>query len=390
MKLFFRNIHLYLSLAAGLVIMIACVTGAILVFEKELQETFHPERYKVSDQGSQIDLSKLVQKAKEELPESELVSVKVYSEPTRTVEIYLSSPEKQERRVDNNSKAQGIEKSGRPTPIKATHIAYVNPYTASVIEVFSLKGAFFHIIIQVHRWLLGKNDGIGKYIMGVSTFIFMFIIVTGIILWWPRTRKILAQRTQVKWDGNWKRLNHDLHLVLGFYSSIFLFVFAFTAMTWSFQWFNKGIHKITNSSVVFSQPAVSVSDGKSPVTIDASVKTIKSAVKNAVYYLLQPPLDSSGVYTVYLLPKDRPEMKFDTYYLDQYSGTIKGGLKFSERNAGEKVRSYLKPIHTSSIFGLPSKILGFIVCLCGITFPITGLIMWINRLRAERKLAKRK
>ena len=44
----------------------------------------------------------------------------------------------------------------------------------------------------------------------------------------------------------------------------------------------------------------------------------------------------------------------------------------------------------AGIFGLPSKILGFIVCLCGITFPITGLIMWINRLRAERKLAKRK
>jgi uncharacterized iron-regulated membrane protein len=44
MKSFFRTIHLYLSLVSGLFIMTACFTGAVLVFEEELQHTLFHER----------------------------------------------------------------------------------------------------------------------------------------------------------------------------------------------------------------------------------------------------------------------------------------------------------------------------------------------------------
>jgi uncharacterized iron-regulated membrane protein len=185
-------------------------------------------------------------------------------------------------------------------------------------------------------------------------------------------------------------LNHDLHLVFGFYSAIFLFIFAFTAMSWSFQWFNKGIYKVTRSSADVPEPPISIFNGTTPISIEAGLEKIKSTVKDAVYYIVRMPKDSTGVYTVILLPKGAPEMQIDTYYIDQYNGKIAGSLKFSEKNAGQKVRSYVKPLHTSAIFGLPSKIVGFIVCILGVTFPITGVIMWLNRLKAERKLAKRK
>ncbi len=388
MKLFFRNIHLYLSLAAGLVIMTACLTGAILVFQKELEEAFHPERYRVASKGSQMKLSELVYNAKEALPGSKLASVKVYSAADRTVEIGLAAPIKEEKSKGEDIK--GKDKAAPGTLLKPNHTVFVNPYTAEVIEVYLHQGNFFQKTTELHRWLLGKNDGVGKYIVGVSTFIFLFILFTGIILWWPKTRKIFAQRIKVKWDGNWKRLNHDLHLVFGFYSAIFLFIFAFTAMSWSFQWFNKGIYKITRSSADVPEPPISIFNGTTPISIDAGLEKIKSTVKDAVYYIVRTPKDSTGVYTVNLLPKGAPEMQLDTYYIDQYNGKIAGSLKFSEKNIGNKVRSYVKPIHTSAVFGLPSKILGFMVCILGVTFPITGVIMWLNRLKTERKLAKRK
>ncbi len=394
MKIFFRNIHLYLSLAAGLVIITACSTGAILVFEKELEVAFHPERYKVAEGTTQVPLSQLIKQAQEQLPGSKLANLKVYSAANRTVEIGLVAPKKDEEKNKAPENASGDkgkkDKPGQGGFLRPTHTVFVNPYTGNVIEVYSSKGAFFQKVMELHRWLLGKNDGIGKYIVGVSTFIFLFIISTGIILWWPKTKKIFVQRIKVKWDGNWKRLNHDLHLVFGFYAAIFLFIFAFTAMSWSFQWFNKGIYKITNSAVESPEPPSSVYNGKLQVTIDASLKTIKSTVKDAVYYIVRTPKDSTGVYTVMLQEKGAPEMQGDTYYIDLYSGKISGYLKYSDKNAGQKVRSYVKPLHTSAIFGLPSKILGFIVCILGVTFPITGLIMWLNRLKTERKLASRK
>jgi uncharacterized iron-regulated membrane protein len=44
MKKWFRRIHLYLGLSSGLVIMVSCLTGAMLVFEEEMQHAFHRER----------------------------------------------------------------------------------------------------------------------------------------------------------------------------------------------------------------------------------------------------------------------------------------------------------------------------------------------------------
>ena len=64
MKKFFRVIHLYLSLAAGIVIAIVCFTGAVLVFEKELQEAFNHDRYYVNPAGQRLPLEQLVAKGK--------------------------------------------------------------------------------------------------------------------------------------------------------------------------------------------------------------------------------------------------------------------------------------------------------------------------------------
>ncbi|HEY0894990.1 MAG TPA: PepSY-associated TM helix domain-containing protein, partial [Sphingobacteriaceae bacterium] len=241
MKVFFRTVHLYLSLAAGLVIMIACLTGAILVFEKELQMAFNNSRYYVAAQGNPMAVDDLVLSVKAQHPEARLAGVKLYSDPERTVEIGLSFPEKVGKGNANEkqgAKPEGpkVAAAGKPAAQgggRASHTAFVNPYTAEVVELYTYRETFFYKVFALHRWLLGSSDGIGKYIVGVSTFLFMFITITGIVLWWPKTRRILVQRLKIKQDAGWKRLNHDLHIVLGFYASIFLFIFSFTAMSWS-------------------------------------------------------------------------------------------------------------------------------------------------------------
>src|SRR5689334_3532291 len=94
MKNFFRNIHLYLSLATGLVIMTCCFTGAILVFEKELQEAFNHSRYYVKQQNLQLPIERLISSVKQKYPTAKIASVKIYPDPERSVEIGLSIPEK--------------------------------------------------------------------------------------------------------------------------------------------------------------------------------------------------------------------------------------------------------------------------------------------------------
>jgi uncharacterized iron-regulated membrane protein len=47
----------------------------------------------------------------------------------------------------------------------------------------------------------------------------------------------------VKWSGNWKRINHDLHNALAFYSFIALFIMAVTGPFWSFGWYKTAWQK---------------------------------------------------------------------------------------------------------------------------------------------------
>ena len=269
---------------------------------------------------------------------------------------------------------------------RATHTAFVNPYNGKVLELYSYRETFFYTMFALHRWLLGGEGSIGKTITGVSTFIFLFILITGIILWWPKNKAILKQRLKIKSDASWKRLNHDLHIVLGFYASIFLFIFAFTALAWSFKWFNNGIYKVTNSSMKPLEPPHSIYQANTKtISYDSAFIAVNKTVRNAEFFSLRAPNDSIGIYTVSVLQNGSRENNTDNYYIDQYTGSVIGSQKYTDRNLGQRVRSSFKPIHVGSIYGLPSKIIAFLACVLGTTFPITGVIMWLNRLNKKKK-----
>lgn len=369
MKIFFRRIHLYLSLAAGLVIFICCATGALLVFEKDMQTAFNKSRYYVTPAAQKLPLEQLMTYAQQHLLNTNINSVKVYTDNTRSAEISMSIKEK--------------KKDAPPQNVTA----YINPYTGQVLDIYSYRETFFYQVFALHRWLLGGSKSMGKYIVGVATFIFLFILITGIILWWPKTQRILVQRLKIKSNAGWKRLNHDLHIVLGFYSAIILFIFAFTGLAWSFEWFNKGIYKVTNSPLKAPAALESVYNSNAKtVSLDKALAAAATIYPQSVSYNISLPKDSTGAITVASLSSNAiHEGATDAVYIDQYNAGILGTMAYSERSLGARVRSTFKPVHTGSIWGTPSKMVAFIVCVLGCSFPVTGTIMWWNRTRKKSK-----
>ncbi|WP_345252752.1 PepSY-associated TM helix domain-containing protein [Flaviaesturariibacter amylovorans] len=406
MKVFFRRIHLYLSFAAGLVILVACLTGALLVFEKDIQMATSKERYYVAPGGTPLSTADLLQRVKDSFPDAKINGVKWYAAADRSVEVSVAFPKKKEgagnaaRKDSGNAvvkteagpKAGGKEtpKAGAKPERQPGFTIFVNPYTGVILEKYSYRETSFYTVFALHRWLLGGEDSVGKLIVGISTLLFLFILITGIVLWWPRTRKIMQQRLSIKWGASWKRVNHDLHLVLGFYSALFLFVFAFTGLAWSFEWFNKGIYTVTGSPEKAPPPpksayALEATAQKPAVNYDGVLQQARALHAGATFYNVQTPKDATDPVTVQLLPKDAVhESATHALYFDRYTGASLGDLAWKERSLGARVRGTFKPVHTGSIWGLPSKIIAFIVCLFGVTFPITGTIMWWNRTRKKK------
>jgi uncharacterized iron-regulated membrane protein len=482
MKVFFRRIHLYLGLTAGLVITISCLTGALLVFEKELTEAFNHDRYYVQASGERLPLDKIAEMVKQQVPGAGISRIQVFADPTRTLQVLLDEGKKGgkkegkrkgESKEDANAVGKGKEggegakenanatvgeKAGEEGKAAAKEItntvakskaeeeskenanatagekageegkegakvaasetgkgatrgekkdkvtagekgapkkekgrtAFVNPYTGKVVELYSYQETFYYQIFSLHRWLLAGPTG--KAITGASTLIFVFILITGIVLWWPKTRNIFKQRIKVKWGGGWKRLNHDLHVVLGFYAAIFLFVSAFTGLTWSYEWFSNGLYAVLGTSpkpmaAPVSAPAV-VMEGKH-ISYETALATVKQSVPDAIFYSLSAPKDSTASFMVSLLPANAiQEAATTTYYLDQFSGKVLQSQTFAQRNLGQKIKASIKPLHTGAIFGTPSKIFALLVALLGVIFPTTGTIMWLNRTRKKKKKTK--
>ncbi|HEX8315189.1 MAG TPA: PepSY-associated TM helix domain-containing protein [Flavisolibacter sp.] len=387
MKVFFRRIHLYLSFAAGLVILICCLTGAILVFEKELQMAFNKDRYYVEAAGTKLSADSLVSKVKQGFPDAKVNGIKLYEAVGRSTEVSVAFPPKKDAKA--KPEAPKPKEGAKPAAPQRNpgFTIFINPYTGQVLEKYSYSETGFYTVFALHRWLLGGNDSIGKLIVGISTLIFLFILITGIILWWPKTKRIMMQRLKIKRTAGWKRINHDMHLVFGFYSAIFLFIFAFTGLAWSFKWFENGIYKVTGSSPKPPAPPKStyVADAKK-ISFDKALAAAQTVYSAAEFYNISLPKDSSEAVSVSLLGHDAAhESAINSVYIDQYSGAVLGKMAFSDRSLGAQVRSTFKPVHTGSIWGTPSKIIAFIVCLLGVTFPITGTIMWYNRTRKKYK-----
>jgi uncharacterized iron-regulated membrane protein len=399
MKVFFRTIHLYLSLAAGIVIFCSCLTGTMLVFEKEIEHTLHPKLYYVQAAATRVPLEQMIKAALKQVPKAKLASAMVYNDAARTVEIGLIVPEKKGKKgnVAQSEKsrpamAQGDKDKKAKEADRANLSVFVNPYTGQVTGQYSRRQSFLYSAEMFHRFLLAGKDSLGDWVVSISTLLFLFILITGVILWWPKTKNIMKQRLKIKWGGSTKRLVHDLHLVTGFYTSIFLIVIALTGLIMTFKLANQALFAVTGSKLIKEQPKAPQSKyqpGAEPLKADAALQAVAAQTALADYYTVRVPKDSLAVYSINVLPKGAIETTADTYYIDQYSGGIAGAQLFAAKSLGQRVRAYVKPVHTGSVYGLPTKIISFIVCLLSLIFPVTGVMMWLNRTRKKTKVHRK-
>lgn len=401
-----RTIHLWLGLASGLILIFVCLTGCILAFEKEIEQSWHAERYFVAPATTApLPLAQLVAAVQAAKPKAKIGGLKVYADPTRTVEISLAGgpggkggkggygqgrpaagprSERPDRAVGPGG--PGGKGKGKGGKGDAGPRLFVNPYTAVITDELNPRDNFFHTVEQLHRGLVAGP--VGKLVMGVNALVFVVILSTGLVLWWPATRKALTSRLRIKWGSSWKRLNHDFHIVLGFYTAVFLLIMTLTGVGMSFDWANKVLGAVTGTPLKRPEPPTSVpAPGAAPAfSPDALLVWARQQAPQAQYYSLQLPKEPTGSIRVAMLPPNAlTDNATDEVYLDQYSGRIISQQPYTGRNLAQRVRGLYKPIHTGAIFGGPSKLLALVVSLLGATFPITGTIMWFNRTRKNRK-----
>lgn len=224
MKKTFRKIHLWLAVPFGLIITIICFTGALLVFEDQVTQLTNRHLYYVESPGSQpLPVGTLVEKVESQLTKGATITgVTIYPQPDRSYQVNLSAP-----------KGAAV---------------YIDPYTGEVLGQ-SQRTPFFRTVFMLHRWLLDSqpaDGGIfwGKRITGISTLLFVIILLSGIVIWWPRSRKGLKNGIQIALRKGKTCFWHDLHAAGGVYALVLVLVMALTGLTWSFDWYRNGFYRV--------------------------------------------------------------------------------------------------------------------------------------------------
>ncbi len=102
---------------------------------------------------------------------------------------------------------------------------------------------FFKTVMKLHRWLMlvpeNPHGGMsaGRFVMGLSAIAATLILISGIVLWWPRDGKRLKSNLSISFSHGWRRFMRDSHVALGAYACIFLLLMSLTGPVWSFGWY---------------------------------------------------------------------------------------------------------------------------------------------------------
>lgn len=363
-------LHLWLGLASGLIVFIVSLTGSIMVFEDEIDSFLNPEFYKVSTIGTKkIPVDVYLNQIREKYTVKAFNRIQTFEDPERPVIIVGVDADK-----------------------KNNQLFSVDPYTGKVLGKVAEKNRFFSVVLDLHRHLIMGD--VGQFITGCSSLILVFMLFSGLILWWPKKIKNLKQRLTVKWNASFKRVNWDFHSTLGFYTFLFLLILALTGLTWSFKWFESGIYLLSDGTT--KKPSSKV---ENPTKVDPNLdktyfyQNILSKTDSIYKYKgntqIRIPSDTiNSIMVIKLnLEKSIPNISSMAYF-DKYTGEILKIKPYESFSNGDKVRRLIYPIHTGSIFGYPTKILAFLVCLFAATLPVTGLLIWLGRKKKKSRLTQ--
>lgn len=365
------KIHLWLGFTSGLLVFIIAVTGCIYAFQKEIQDLTQPFRFVEKQAKEFLPPSILKAAAEEKLPDKHIHAVQYLGPERSALVIYYSlEPE-------------------------YYYLVYVNPYTAEVLEVRDMDADFFNFILDGHFYLWLPPE-IGQPLAASATLCFIVMLVSGIVLWWPRKKKDAKQRVTIRWSAKWRRLNYDLHNVLGFYASAIALILAFTGLVWGFQWFATGLYAVAGGekSLLYTEPlsdTTQLYSGDVPA-IDKIYADMKRQYPNAKTIEVHIPETNASVIGANANPDDETYWKLDYRYYDQYTmkevpvDHIYG--RFPEAKAADKLLRMNYDIHTGAILGLPGKFLAFFASLICASLPVTGVYIWWGRKRKAKKKAK--
>jgi uncharacterized iron-regulated membrane protein len=373
------KLHLWFGLSVGIIVFIVALTGTMYIFKDEIQGVLRKDVvYVKAETITQNPLSIEVLKEKVSLEVNEKY-------PVSSVEIPLDKSKSYEfLYYEKDKKAWNYFDE-----VKINKLIYINQYTGKILGIYNEKYDLFPILKAIH-WSLLLNSDWGKYVVGIPVVLFIIMLITGIILWWPQNKKMRKGRFSFDWKNvkTWKRKNYDLHNILGFYASFIALILSLSGIYFAYPWVKNAFNFALSGSIELSKEK----EIKSPDSLLAKNNSVFDLTAQETRKLYS----TSSSFKIPLNGKNKKgkelknipvsvygeDGKFtirNQLVFDKYSGKLLSNKPHQKLNNAEKYANANYDIHTGSYFGIVGKIIWFITGLICTSLPVTGFLVWLGK-----------
>ncbi|MCP4194832.1 MAG: PepSY domain-containing protein [Planctomycetaceae bacterium] len=350
--------HFLVGLFISPVLVLASLTGAIYVFKPDLEPWLYPELLVVEphEQQGSLDLQSeaVVNYAGSDW---KIINIDVERQPTYPLGFVIENASYQVRTI------------------------FVDPNTNSVLGELG-PANFFGVVLQIHQSLLAGT--VGRLFVELTTCWCVFLVVTGIYLWWPSTWK----KVKGVWLPRVRKakpyvLLRDLHSILGAVLSPAIVMILVSGLLFAFVW-GTAYHTVAFLSgayaVRFDPPkSVPVAADSARISVDQvwEIAKAKVAFEHATIHL---PTHDRDSFRVELGSSMGPSAS-DVVVVDQYSGDLLMQKTVGELPLMAQLTSWGYPLHVGSFLGMTTKLIWAVSSVFLACLPITGIAMWLVRRR---------
>ena len=368
-------LHLTAGLIAGSVVLVMSVTGVLLAFERQLTEWADRDLRVVPPEpgASRLSVSALIAGVRAAEPEAMPSGLTLRSDPAAPAAINLG----RERTV------------------------FVNPYTGAVLGEGSKRARdFFRSVTNVHRWLgtPEENRAIGRGITGACNLAFLFLVISGFYLWWPRQgtknagRAIVFPKTRLRGKARY----FSWHNAIGFWCAPVLFLIVLSGVLMSYPWATNLLYRVTGSepppsrTAAARRPAPPKESSFIPEDIDRLWTIAEQRVPDwkTISVRFETSPSAPLTFSIEQGYRGRPDLR-SQLTLDAKTGEVVRWEPFSSFNLGRQLRSWARFVHTGEAGGALGQTIAALASAGAALLVCTGFALAWRRFRERKRRGQR-
>lgn len=356
------KIHLYIGLAIGLLFFITSLSGALYTWAPEFRSIKYKQQITPEDRET-TSIASLKSELQREMPEGDFRTV-TYRGKDQSMEVLLFVP--------------------------GTYFtAQLNPYSGKLIHLQDMNQGWINKLNLLHRNLL--LGPFGRKIVHWVTLLALPMLISGIILWWPSNKKNRKRSFFLKWKASFKRINYDLHNVLGFYASWVLILSLITGIFWGFEIVRESLKSLTQENTqAYEQPKSKIIGDPThtdPLPLmDSLMKNYRDRFPDKYVNINLPHQEEEAIHVTIIHPRETVR-ETDHYYHDRYRGQLlEGNFEHGihqQSSLYHTLHALVYDIHLGNVLGIPGRIIICIASLIAASLPITGFCIWWNKRKKK-------